>query len=320
LKVTIVSKNSKIPVFGYGGTQRDIWAEGKILDQMGHKVVFVVRKGSSCPFGEIIPYNPKASFNSQIPGDTDIAHFHHLPEEKIEKPYMITIHGNGKPGQMIDRNSVFVSRNHAERHGSTRYVYNGLDLDQLGLPDLNARRDGLLYLAKARRRIKNLKGSIQIARMAGKKLHVAGGWKPGLNPRVKYYGMVGGEKKNRIIRHREALLFPVLWHEPLGLAILESMYFGLPVFGTPYGSLPELVSRERGFLSKSKSQLAWAVREHNHYDRKRCHEFIADNFSDRKMTEAYLKIFDEVLSGKTLNNHPLSIQRKYGEPPLPIYE
>ena len=320
MKVVIVSKKSKIPVHGYGGTQRDIWAEGKILHQMKHQVAYLVEKGSECPFGEVIPYDPQRTLNEQIPGDADIVHFHHSPKESINKPYMVTIHGNGKPGEVFDKNSVFVSRDHARRHGSTRYVYNGLDLDQLGMPNLDAPRDGLLFLAKARWKIKNLKGSIDIARMAGKKLHVAGGWKPSLSSRIKYYGMVGGEKKNQILQHREALVFPVVWHEPLGLAVLESMYFGLPVFGTPYGSLPELVGRERGYLSKSKSQLAHAIREHNHYDRKKCHEFIADNFSDRKMTEEYLKLFDIVLRGHTLNDHPPRTQRTNQHPPLSMYE
>ena len=320
MKIVIVHKNSKIPVRKYGGTQRVSWAEGKTLHAMGHQVVYLVHKGSTCPFGEVIPYNPSRTFNEQIPKDADIVHFHHQPNEKIDKPYMVTIHGNGKAGEVFDRNAVFVSKNHAKRHGSTRYVYNGLDLDQLGQPDLEAHRDGLLFLAKARWGIKNLKGTKEIARMTGKTLHVAGGWKPAFSKRVKYYGMVGGEKKNRIIQHSEALVFPVLWHEPFGLAILESMYFGLPVFGTPYGSLPELVGRERGFLSKSKSQLAYAIREHNHYDRKKCHEFVGDHFSERKMTEAYLKVFEEVLSGKNLNDYPPRTQPVNEELPLAMYE
>lgn len=35
--------------------------------------------------------------------------------------------------------------------------------------------------------------------------------------------------------------------------------------------------------------------------RKKCHQFIADNFSARKMTEDYLACFEEVLNGHNLN-------------------
>ena len=320
MKVLIVSKKSRIPVHGYGGTQRDIWAEGKILNEKGHQVTYLVEKGSSCPFAEVIPHDPGRTLEEQIPEEVDIVHLHHEPKEKLSKPYMVTIHGNGKPGEVFDRNAVFVSRNHAKRHGSSRYVYNGLDLDQLGVPDLNNERKGLLFLAKINRRVKNLKGSIDIAHMAHKKLHVAGGRKLDFKRGVKYYGMVGGEKKNRLLQQSEALLFPVLWHEPLGLAILESMYYGMPVFGTPFGSLPELVSRERGYLSRSKSQLAHAIREYRGYDRRKCHEFVADNFSDSKMTEQYLKLFEEVLSGRSLNDPRPRTQRSNAKVPFLMYE
>lgn len=301
MKVLIITRNSIIPVHKYGGTQRDIYAQGKELVNLGHEVSYLVRKGSVCPFGDIIAYDPQRSLDDQIPEETDIVHFHDRPDEPIRKPYIVTVHGNGKPGEVYDINTVFVSKNHAQRHNSKRYVYNGLDFDLLGKPDLHHPRKHLLFLAKASRRIKNLKGSIEITKRAGKKLAVVGGRKLLPSPGIKYYGMLGGEEKNRVIQNSEALLFPVLWHEPLGLAILESLYFGCPVFGTTFGSLPELISPERGFISNSKSELAEAVKNSSAYDPLKCHQFIADNFSARKMTEDYIKLFEEVLNGHDLN-------------------
>lgn len=301
MKVLIVNRKSIIPVFKYGGTQRDIYAQGKELVALGHQVAYLVKKGSSCPFGDIIAYDQSKPLNDQIPEDTDIVHFHDRPDEAIDKPYMVTVHGNGKPGEEFDINTVFVSSNHAQRHGSERYVYNGLDFDLLGKPNLQHPRKHLLFLAKASRNVKNLKGSIEISRRTGKKLAVVGGKKFSFNPRVKYYGMLGGEQKNNVIQQSEALLFPVLWHEPLGLAILESLYFGCPVYGTTYGSLPELISPERGFISNSKTELVKAIKDGADYDPVKCHQFVLDNFSARKMTEDYLKCFEEVLNGHTLN-------------------
>lgn len=301
MNILIVARTSFIPVVKYGGTQRDIFAQGKELNTLGHKVSYLVKKGSSCPFAEIIPWNSSLTLDEQIPKDTDIVHFHDRPDEAISKPYMVTVHGNGKPGEEFDINTVFVSQNHARRHNSERYVYNGLDFDLLGEPHLNHPRKHVLFLAKASRPVKNLNGSVEIARRAGKKLAVVGGKKLSFNPRVKYHGMLGGEQKNALIQQSEALLFPVLWHEPLGLAILESLYFGLPVFGTTFGSLPELISEERGFISNSKSELAKALENSHHYDPVKCHEFVRENFSARKMTEDYLKCFGEVLNGHYLN-------------------
>ena len=64
-----------------------------------------------------------------------------------------------------------------------------------------------------------------------------------------------------------------------GLALIESLYFGNPVFGTPFGSLPEIVSGEVGFLSKSRNELIGQVRELERFDRWRCHEYACDRFS-----------------------------------------
>ena len=44
-----------------------------------------------------------------------------------------------------------------------------------------------------------------------------------------------------LLNASRGLIFPVRWHEPFGLAVIESLYFGCPVFATPYGALPELV-------------------------------------------------------------------------------
>ncbi|MEF9931013.1 MAG: glycosyltransferase, partial [Bacteroidales bacterium] len=54
--------------------------------------------------------------------------------------------------------------------------------------------------------------------------------------------MIGGEQKLNILKESKGLIFPVIWNEPFGLAITESLYCGAPVFGTPYGSLPELIT------------------------------------------------------------------------------
>jgi glycosyltransferase involved in cell wall biosynthesis len=301
MNVLIVHTDGKIPVFAYGGTQRDIWAEGKELVNMGHQVTYLVAKGSRCPFANIVFYNPSKTLVEQIPENTDLMHYHGpLYKEPGNIPYLSTIHGNRRRGEVFVPNTVFVSRDHARRHGSDQYVYNGLNLDELGKVNLNHPRKHLLFLAKASRSVKNLKGSLKIARMAGKKLAVIGGKKLSLNRNVKYHGLVGGQAKNTVIQDSEALLFPVLWHEPLGLAILESLYFGCPVFGTPYGSLPELIQPAFGHLSKSYSELAEAVQHAGSYDRKQCHEFIADNFSARKMTLDYLNLFEKILNGKTI--------------------
>ncbi|MEI2710007.1 MAG: glycosyltransferase [Chitinophagaceae bacterium] len=100
----------------------------------------------------------------------------------------------------------------------------------------------------------------------------------------------------------KALLFPVLWHEPFGIALIESLYYGCPVLGTPYGSLPELINNEVGFLSNSYNELANALKNCQQYNNKHCSNYVVDNFSAKSMTEKYIAYYEKVLNGEQLNS------------------
>lgn len=104
-----------------------------------------------------------------------------------------------------------------------------------------------------------------------------------------------------LLNGSKGLIFPVLWDEPFGIAITESLYFGAPVFGTPYGSLPELVNEEVGFLTNNQQELISHLTDSYHYVPKVCHEYAADNFNSRLMAIRYLEKYETVLNGGTLN-------------------
>jgi glycosyltransferase involved in cell wall biosynthesis len=305
----LIIYSGKIPTPKYGGTSRDIWYLGKELIKMGHRITFLVGAGSQCDFARIIQLDPELSLASQIPEDVDLVHSHIPIWEPLPKPYMITLHGNSSDEREHDINTTFISRDHAARFGSEVYVYNGLGLEEYGTPQLDNPRKYLHFLGKAAWRIKNLKGCMNIARASGYPLRVLGGYRVNLkmgmritlDPRIRFEGMVGGETKNRLINGSKALLFPVRWNEPMGLAVVESLYFGCPVFGTPYGALPELVTSEFGFLSNKQSELVEALGHVEEYDRKKCHEYVCDNFASIHMAQNFLPLYEKVLNGEPLN-------------------
>ena len=308
MKILIVIKKI-LPVKRYGGTERIMWWLAKQYNLMGHNVTFLSLKGTSCPFAKVIEYNNNKTLNEQIPESIDIVHLNSTPKEKIKKPYLISIRGNAHKGEKFQLNTAFLSENHAKRHNAKCFVYNGLDIDDYGKPDFNIKRKHLLFLAKASWKVKNLKGAIDIATKSKNHLAVAGGsrlnlkmgWRFTPNLNVSFHGLVGGEKKNRILNQSKALLFPVLWHEPFGIAIIESLYFGMPVFGTKYGSLPEIVSKEVGYLSNTKSELIEAIQNIDKYNRKKCYEYVCDNFNSQIMAKNYLKLYEKILNKEKLN-------------------
>lgn len=299
----------KIPALLYGGTERVIWDLGKTLVSKGYKVSFLVKEGSYCDFANILNFDPKKEFNDQITDDVDLVHFNFSPHQYIKKPYLVTIHGNVPFGDVQDQQSVFVSENHANRYGSQSFVYNGLDWNNYPKPDLKKQRKGFHFLANAAWKVKNLKGAIAITKKANEHLNVLGGyrfnfkmgWRFTLDAHVRFRGMVDNSKKSTFLNQSNGLIFPVLWHEPFGLAVIESLYFGCPVFATTYGSLPELVTEKVGFLSNNGNELANAIQNSNQFNREDCHDLAQSSFSAQNMTDHYLALYEKVLNGEVLN-------------------
>ncbi len=304
-----ITYDSPIPAHGYGGTERIAWWLGRHLNRLGHRVTYVVPPGSTCDFAQVVIYDRDRPIESRIPADVDFIHDFGPLTRPVGYPSLTTFHGNGHPGLRLPRNTVFLCRNHAERHGGSVFVYNGIDPDDYGPVDWSASRDHLLFLAMAAWKVKNVRGSIRIARRARQRLAVVGGSRVNvrmgvrvtLDPRVRFHGVIGGDRKHRIINRSSALLFPVRWHEPFGIAMVEALYFGCPVYGTTYGSLPEIVTPDVGFLADTESILADELRDIGRFDRRRCHQYAVDNFSAALMTQRYLALYERVLNGESLH-------------------
>ncbi|RRN78120.1 glycosyltransferase family 4 protein [Pseudoxanthomonas sp. SGD-10] len=308
----LIAITTKIPVSAYGGTERVIWYLGKELAKLGHEVTYLVNKGSSCDFAKVLHINEDIELSKQIPKDIDIVHFHYVPPDlsEVQQPYVVTIHGNVGPSFIFDNNTIFISKNQASRYSSNCFVHNGLDWEDYSAPLVSTNRNYFHFLGNAAWRVKNVKGAINVIKqtqsekikiLGGHRLNFKMGFRFTLTLRAQFYGMVGGKEKFDLLRSSKGLIFPVRWHEPFGLSIIESLYFGCPVFGTPYGSLPELVPAEVGYLSNKEHELVNAIENVSTYSSKICHEYARENFNSKKMALAYLEKYFMVLDGEKLN-------------------
>ena len=299
----VIVHNHTIPVHGYGGVERIIWWLGKELKRLGHTITYLVPPPSECPFAGVIAYDPAKTLKEQIPPDTEFVHLCFQSDEKPTKPYLMMYQYNHHPHDTFDINTVFVSKDHAARHQAKTYVYNSIDIEEYGDPSLGAARDRLLFLGYAKRPEKNLADCLRIARKTGNVLAIVGGkdkWYK-RRPWAEYMGFLGGEAKMQALRRSKALLFPVLWHEPFGIVIIESLYFGSPVIGSAYGSLQELIGNDYGCATNSVSQMIDAVKNLDSFDKKKCHEYVCELFNAKVMTQNYLRLYEKVLAGQTLN-------------------
>lgn len=306
----LIVNNTSIPVQKYGGTERVIWWLGKQLVKMGHQVSYLVAEGSYCEFATgVHVLNHQIPFNLQIPEGVDVVHLNCKVNETPTIPYIFTLHGNTNDQNSLDINTVFVSKNHAYRYGSESYVHNGIDPADYGDPGLNQTRNYFHFLGDAAWRVKNVRGAIHIAQKAKITMRVIGGKRFNLNqgirltfdPGIKFDGMKGGAEKNELLKGSKGLIFPVLWNEPFGLSIVESLYFGCPVFGTPYGSLKEIIVPQVGYTSNSFSELVKAIKELAHFDKHICHEYVMEHFTSKQMAANYLNKYERVLNGQKLN-------------------
>ncbi|MGZ3697971.1 MAG: glycosyltransferase, partial [Bdellovibrionota bacterium] len=247
-----------------------------------------------------------AKLEELAPSDVDILHLRGTPRPAPKRPFVVTIDGNGQPGEEFHRNTIFISRSHAQNHGSTEFVYNGIDPGEYRSEA--ERGDYAVFLAKASWSVKNLSGAIEVSRRAGVRLLVCGSrnWPLALQRSlpawrgVKYMGTVTDAEKREILSRARALIFPVRWHEPFGLAVTEALASGCPVLGTPYGSLPEIVTAEVGALAADAGALARALRERP-FDSARCRARVEQGFTHLQMADGYLRYYEAVLASGVIS-------------------
>lgn len=307
--------NAVIPPCKYGGTERVIFWLGKALIALGHRVTLLSKPGSSLPGAKTIATSPNLHWQDQVPHDADILHLWSTPPTLPNKPFLVTIEGNGQYGETFHPNTIFVSKNHAQRHGAKYFVYNGIDPEDYGCDE--KRTQNLVFLAKASWKVKNLKGALVIARQTHHSLLVMGSrdWPLNLQKKIRFpgqrvyrMGMVGDVEKREILKKSKALLFPVRWHEPFGVALLEALASGCPVFGTPYGSLPEIISLpEVGFLSTSALELSQALQNYSFHPLA-CRDHVVKKFTHLHMAKNYLYFYEEILKKGTLDQNQIGIK------------
>ncbi len=307
----VIQHHTPLPVFGYGGTERILFWHMQELARLGHEVVFIgPSKSDVAKYGiKHIPDDENIfdHWTKLIPKDADIIHLNYNAKVPGTIPTINTVHGNGQPYEFFLENSVFVSKAHARLHQSEIYVHNALNFDEYPLPENFLKKDlhwaNFLFLAKASWKVKNLKDCVSACRNNNKHLQIIGGRWWGLSRFIHSHGIIGGDKKIELIKNCDALLFPVRWPEPFGIAVVEAMAYGLPVIGSPYGSLPELINTEVGFIAKNKNELNELVKDPGKkFNRTAIHEYALTNFSINAYSLKYLELYKQVINGKNLNS------------------
>jgi len=117
---------------------------------------------------------------------------------------------------------------------------------------------------------------------------------------VEYVGEINEQQKGEFLGNATALLFPVDWPEPFGLAIIEAMACGTPVIAFRAGSVPEVIDDGvSGFIVANVEEAVDAVSRIDTLDRAKVRAAFEDRFTVKHMTERYVSIYRK-LCGATM--------------------
>lgn len=242
----------------------------------------------------------------------------------LTTPVVHTIHGSFYPGELPQEKRMvlarfkhhnFVSISDNQRGGMpdlnyVSTVYNGLDPEEYHYVE-KPEGDYLLWVG----RIVEKKGpgtAIDVAQKMGIPLVIAAAIDPvdmpyfesAVKPRidgkkVSYVGEMTQKTLDRLYGNALCTLFPITWHEPFGLVMIESMICGTPVVAYDIGSVTEIITHGKtGFtvpIGSGVEGLIHAVKEVRQIQRGDCRDEVKKRFTKEVMVEGYERVYEKLL-------------------------
>jgi glycosyltransferase involved in cell wall biosynthesis len=117
-----------------------------------------------------------------------------------------------------------------------------------------------------------------------------------LDGSIENIGEVSGQQKLQFISQARALLFPITWEEPFGMAPIEALACGTPVVAMARGALPEIIEHGvNGFLAKNETEFKQYMKRVGEINPEACRKSVEQKFSAEKMAKNYLERYQTVI-------------------------
>jgi glycosyltransferase involved in cell wall biosynthesis len=114
--------------------------------------------------------------------------------------------------------------------------------------------------------------------------------------KISYVGNLSGVRKMTFISQAKALLFPIDWEEPFGMAVIEALACGTPVIAMNRGAMPEIVEHGvTGFLANNEKEFEEYMLRVDEIDPAACRRSIEEKFSSGTMALNYIERYNEVI-------------------------
>lgn len=116
-----------------------------------------------------------------------------------------------------------------------------------------------------------------------------------------------------LLQNAAALVNPIAWPEPFGLAMAEALASGTPVVGYATGAAPEIIDHGvTGWLCRDEEELSEAVGRVAALDRRACRAAAEQRFSLTRMVRDHVELYERVLANSALS------QGRHLSPRLPV--
>jgi len=119
---------------------------------------------------------------------------------------------------------------------------------------------------------------------------------PYIGDNIEYVGNLSGGNKYDFISNAKALLFPIDWEEPFGMAAIESLACGTPVVAMNRGAMSEIINHGvNGFLANDEDEFEEYMSIVDKIDPNVCRSSVMDKFSSKVMALEYINRYKQVI-------------------------
>lgn len=337
-----------IPPPAYGGTELVVANLARGLVARGHDVTVFTLGESTIPvrrthlfaravepLGQTIPEAAHVLAAYESLSGMDLIHDHTVigpllaARRKVARPPVVTTnHGPFTPttrriyteiAQSVP--VVAISQDQALRAINVpiaAVIHHGIDLDMYrpGAPTSGS----LLFMGRMSPD-KGAHRAILIARRAGLPLCIVARMRqpeeheyfetmvrPLLGADIEISQELSTDARLELLAGARALVNPIMWPEPFGLVMAESLASATPVIAFPNGAAPEIVTHRRtGFLCTTIGTAASAVGHLDAVDRSECRRDAERRFSIERMARNHELLYRAVLEDgpEAVARHPL---------------
>jgi glycosyltransferase involved in cell wall biosynthesis len=328
-----------VPPPNYGGTELVVDHIARGLAARGHDVRLFTLPQSTCPvdldwvlpkaaepMGFTVPEAQHVLAAYKAFDDVDVIHDHTVLGPALaaghkhpDIPVVFTNHNLVTPqtrpllhAASAAGSLVAISHDQYSRDPDievTDVIHHGIDLDSY---PFGPGGGGYAMFLGRMNPDKGPERAIRIARAAGMRLKmVVKMWEPGekaffrdvveplLGPDIELYLESTKEQNIELLRHAEALVNPISWHEPFGLVMPEAMACGTPVLAFARGAAPEIIQHGvTGWLGADEADLAKALTRVRDFDRQTCRQLVETRFTLQRMARDHERLYRRLINSK----------------------